>query len=172
MREKCTYGEITTVPGVGGSHHVFGIKHLLGELGNSDGAVLLASTSGQRGVTSHEEVESWERNHVDGQLPQVGVELTREAQASGNSRHDDRHKVVEVAVCWGCQLEGAEANIVQSLIVDTEGLVRILNELVYGEGGVVRLRVDTSHGWTRARVTKNKPRPQYRKPWGMGQRSR
>lgn len=95
-------------------------------------------------------MKPWEGNHVDGQLPQVGVQLTREAQAGGNARHDDRHKVVEITVCWGRQLEGAEANIVQSLIVDTEGLVRILDELVYREGSVVRLRVDTSHRCTRA----------------------
>jgi hypothetical protein len=118
------------VPGVRGSHHVLGIEHLLGELRNGDGAVLLASTGGQGSVTSHEEVETWEGNHVDGQLPQVGVELTGEAQTGRNTGHDDGHEVVKVTVCWGRQLESTEADIVQSLVVNTESLVRVLDELV------------------------------------------
>ena len=118
------------MPGVTGGHHILGVEHLLSELRDGDGAVLLASTSGQGSVSSHEEVETWEGDHVDGQLPQVRVQLTGEAQAGGDTRHDDRHEVVEVAVRWGRELEGTEADVVQSLIIDTEGLVRVLNELV------------------------------------------
>ena len=118
------------MPGVGGSHHVLGVEHLLSEFWNRNGAVLLASTSGQGGITGHEEMETWEGNHIDGQLPQVGVELAGEAQAGGNTGHDDGHEVVEVAICRGRQLEGTEADIVQGLIVDTESLVRVFDELV------------------------------------------
>ena len=75
-------------------------------------------------------METWEGDHVNGQLPQVGVELTREAQTGGDTRHDDGHEVVEVTVRWGRELESAEADIIQSFVVDTESLVRILNELV------------------------------------------
>ena len=119
------------MPGVGGSHHVLGVEHLLSEFRNGNGTVLLASAGGQRGVTGHKEVKSGEGNHVNSQLPQVGVELTGEAQASGNTRHDDRDEVVKITVCWGRQLEGAETDIVQSLIVDAEGLVGVLNELMH-----------------------------------------
>ena len=118
------------MPGVGSGHHVLGIEHLLSELRNGDGAVLLASAGGQGGVAGHEEVETWEGDHVDGQLPQVRVELTWEAQTGRDTGHDDRHEVVEIAVCRGRQLEGTEADIVQGLVVDTEGLVRVLDELV------------------------------------------
>jgi len=126
----CTHSKVATVSGVRGSHHVLGVEHLLGEFRNGDGTVLLASAGGQGGVTSHKEVETREGNHVDGQLPQIGVELTREAQTGRDTRHDDGHQVVKVTVCWGCQLESTEADIVQSLIVDTESLVRVLDELV------------------------------------------
>ena len=100
------------MPGVGSVHRVLGVGHLLSGLWNGDGAVLLTPTGGQGGTTGHEEVETWEGDHVDGQLPQVRVELTWEEQAGRNGGHDDRHEVVEIAVCRGRQLESAEADIV------------------------------------------------------------
>ena len=144
MTNRYAYGEVAAMSRVGGSHHVFGVEHLLGKFRNGDSTVLLASAGSQGGVTSHEEVKTWERNHVDGQLPQIRVELTREAQAGRNTGHDDGHKVVKVTVRWGRQLESAEANIVQGLVVDTESLVRVLDELVNREGSIVRLGMDAS----------------------------
>ena len=47
--------------------------------------------------------------------------------------------MVEVAVCWCRKLQGPEADVVESLVIDAEGLVRVLDELVNGQGGVVRL---------------------------------
>ena len=78
MMNECTHGKITAVSWVRCSHHVLGVEHLLSELWDGDSPILLASTGSQGGVTSHEKVETWEGNHVDGQLPQVGVELTWE----------------------------------------------------------------------------------------------
>ena len=57
-----TYGEVTTVPGVRGSHHVLGVEHLLSELRDGDSTVLLAATSSERSETSHEEMETREGN--------------------------------------------------------------------------------------------------------------
>lgn len=50
------------MPWVGGSHHVLGVEHLLGELSDGDGAVLLAAAGSQWGETGHEEVKTRERN--------------------------------------------------------------------------------------------------------------
>ena len=47
--------------------------------------------------------------------------------------------MVKIAVGGGGELEGPEANVVEGLVVDTEGSVRVLDKLVNGEGGVVRL---------------------------------
>ena len=47
--------------------------------------------------------------------------------------------MVQVTVAWARELEGAYADVVKCFIVDTEGLIRVLNELVDREGGVVGL---------------------------------
>merc|ERR1719201_2802283 len=132
-------GEVPALARVAGGHHVLGVEHLLGELRNSERAVLLRATAGERGETRHEEVETRERHHVDGELAQVGVELAREPEAGGHARHGGRDEVVEVAVGRGGELERAEADVVQRLVVDGVRLVRVLDELVHRERGVVRL---------------------------------
>ena len=137
--EDTADGEVSTVTGVGSGHHVLGVEHLLGELRHGDSAVRSRSTGGERGETDHEKVETGERNHVDTELSQVRVELTGESETRRYTGHDDRDEVVEVTVGGGGKLEGSEANVVKSLVVDTEGSVRVLDKLVNGEGGVVRL---------------------------------
>ena len=49
--------------------------------------------------------------------------------------------MVEVAVCGGGELQGAEADIVESLVINAESLIGVLNELVDGQSGVVRLNM-------------------------------
>ena len=103
---------------VGGAHHVLGVEHLLGELGHGEGAVLLGAARRERREADHEEVQTRERDHVDGELAEVAVELAREAEAAGDAGHGGGHQVVEVTVGRGGELEGAEADVVQGLVVE------------------------------------------------------
>ena len=54
----------------------------------------------ERREPGEEEVEPGEGNHVDGQLPQVGIELAGEPEAGGEAGHGEGDQVVEVAVGW------------------------------------------------------------------------
>ena len=48
--------------------------------------------------------------------------------------------MVKITIGGGGEFEGAEADIVQSLVIDTVSLIGILNELMNGEGSIVRLK--------------------------------
>ena len=124
---------------IAGSHHVLGIEHLLGQFRNGQGPVLGASTGSEWCKSRHEEVEAGEGDHVDGQLPEISVQLAGEAEAGGDSRHGQGDQMVQISVSGSGELEGAEADVVQGLVVNAEGLVCVLNQLVDGKGCVVGL---------------------------------
>jgi len=79
--EHAGSGEVAAVTGIGGTHHVLGVEHLLGQLGHGQSTVLLRPTASQWHEANHEEVQTREGNHVYGKFAQVGVELTRETKA-------------------------------------------------------------------------------------------
>ena len=74
--------QVAALSRVARRHQVLGVKHLLDECRHVDGAVWSVRDGGQRRETRHEEVKTREWHHVDGQLAQIGVELSRETKAS------------------------------------------------------------------------------------------
>ena len=136
--DRC-HGKVTTVTGITGGHHVLGVKHLLRQLWHGQGAVLLAASGRQRSEAGYEEVQTWEWHHVDGEFPQIGVQLAGESEAGRDTGHRSGDQMVEVSVRWRRQLECAEADVVQSLVVDAECFVCVLDELVDGQSSIVRL---------------------------------
>jgi len=137
--EHALRGQLAPVAGVGSAHHVLGVEALLRELGHGERAVLLRSARGEGREADHEEVQPGEGDQVDGHLPEVGVELTGEPDAGGHAGDGGGDQVVEVTLGGGGQLEGAEANVVQCLVVDYLHDVCVLDQLMHGEGGVVGL---------------------------------
>ncbi|KAG8133272.1 hypothetical protein E2320_011077 [Naja naja] len=96
--EDGCHRQVSAVAGVTGRHHVFGIKHLLCQLRDRQGTILLAAATRQGSKARHEEVQTRERHHVDRQLAKICVQLARETEAGGHSAHGGRHQVVEIAI--------------------------------------------------------------------------
>merc|ERR1712115_717479 len=111
--ENSSNGEVSAVSGVAGCHHVLGVEHLLGELGDGESSVLLGATGSEGSEPGHEEVEPGEGDHVDGQLPQVSIELAGEPEAGGDTGHGEGNQVVQVTIGGGGQLQGPEADVVE-----------------------------------------------------------
>jgi hypothetical protein len=94
-------------------------------------------------------METREGNHVDSQLSEIRVQLTGESETGGDTGHDSRDQVVKISVRGVGELEGSHTDVVESLVIDTEGLIRVLDQLVDGEGSVVWLNngVGDLGGW-------------------------
>ena len=53
---------LPSVARIARSHHVLGVEHLLGELGDGESSVLLGSAGSEGSESGHEEVEAGEGN--------------------------------------------------------------------------------------------------------------
>lgn len=67
------------------------------------------------------------------------VELAGETKGSGNTRHDLRDETVQLAVSGRVDAELLLEDVVKCLVVEVEGEIGLLNELVEGKDGVVGL---------------------------------
>ena len=53
--------------------------------------------------------------------------------------------MVQVTIGGGGELQGAEANIVQGLVINNHNLIGVLDQLVHGQSGVVGLHNSVGH---------------------------
>merc|ERR1719345_634602 len=147
--EECCCGQVAAMARIGSAHHVLCIEHLLGKLRNSQSTILLRSTRRERCKPGHEKVQARKWDEVHSDLAEVAIQLTREAEAASHATHCGADKMIQVTICRRGQLQSAEANIVESFVVEKEALICVLNELMEREHSVVWLHNGVGHfrGW-------------------------
>jgi hypothetical protein len=75
-------------------------------------------------------MKSWERNQIDGHLSEIRVQLSWESEAASDSTHSVTNEMVKISVCGGSELEGSEADIIKSFVVDNLDFIGVFNEMM------------------------------------------
>ena len=92
-------------------------------------------------------MKTWEWDQVDSELSQVRVELTWESQAACDTGEGSGHKMVEITIGWGGELESSEADIIKCLVINAHNFIGVLDELMHRESGIVWLNDGIRHLW-------------------------
>jgi hypothetical protein len=79
------------------------------------------------------------QTHVDGEFPEIRVELTRKTQTCCDTGHDNGDEVIKIAISRGGKLQGAEVNVVKRLVINAKCLIRVFHELVDRKRSIIRL---------------------------------
>jgi hypothetical protein len=120
-------------------HLVVGLKALEGKLLNLEALVLALVGRNDRSVADKRVVDSRVGNQVSLELVEIDVESTVKSERRGNGADNLGDETVQVLV-WGSRnIEVATADIVDSLVVDKESTVGVLNGAVSRQDSVVRL---------------------------------
>ena len=77
-------------------------------------------------------MKSWEWDQVNSEFSQIGVQLTWESQAAGNTGHSGGDQVVKITISGGSQFKSSEANIVQSFVINNHTFIGVFNQLMDG----------------------------------------
>jgi len=120
-------------------HHLVGwFKASVGDLGNGKLLVVRLLSGDDRGIGDQGEVNSWVGDQVGLELGQIHVQGTVEAKGGGDRGYDLADETVEIGVGWPFDVEISAADVVDGLVVDHEGTVRVLQGCVGSQDGVVR----------------------------------
>ena len=82
-------------------------------------------------------MESREWDQVNGKLSEIGVELTWESEAAGNTGESSRDEMVKITVGWGGELKGSEADIVKGFVINAVCLIGVFDQLMNRKCGIV-----------------------------------
>ena len=97
------------------------------------------------GVGGQGEVDTGIRHQVGLELRQIHVQGTIEPQGGSDGADDLANQPVQVGVGGALDVEVAAADVVDGLVVNHEGTVRVLQGGMGGQDGVVGLNNSSGH---------------------------
>merc|ERR1711931_259244 len=130
--------------------------HLVGRLkaGICDfrnGKLLMVSLlcRNDRGVGGKREMDTWVRHKIGLELCEIHIESTIKSQGSSDGGDNLTNETIQVGVCWTLDVQVSSANVVDSLVVNHESTVRVLQGGVGGQDGVVGFHNSSGDLWSR-----------------------
>ena len=112
---------------------------LEGQVVDLEALVSALGSGDDGGIADQGVVDTRVRDQVGLELVQVHVQGAVEAERRGDGGDDLSDQAVEVLVVGAGDVQVAAADVVDSLVVDEESAVRVLDGAVGGENGVVGL---------------------------------
>ena len=132
-------GHVLSVPRITFYHGVGRLEAGVGDLSYAQLLVIGLLSRDNGGVGDQGEMDPGVGHQVGLELIQVYVEGTIEPQGSSDGRNNLTDQPVKVGVRWSLNIEVTTADVVDSLVVDHEGAVGVLEGGVGAQGGVVGL---------------------------------
>jgi len=106
-----------------------------------DFEALMSALGGRddRSVADQGVVDTRVRHQVGLELVEIDVERAIEAKRRRNGADNLGNKAVQVLIAWARNVQIASTNVIDSLVIDQESTIRVLNGAVGRQNGVVRL---------------------------------
>jgi hypothetical protein len=121
-------------------HHLVGwLEAGVGNLSNGQLLVVSLLSRDDWSIGGQREVDTWVWHQVGLELGQVDVQGTIETQRGSDRADDLANQTIQVGVGWTFNVEVTTTDVVDGLIVDHEGAVRVLQGGMGGQDGVVWL---------------------------------
>jgi len=92
-------------------------------------------------------MESGEGDQVDSELSEIGVELTWESEAAGDTGESSGNEMVKITIGWGGKLKGSEADIIKGFVINAHNLIGVFDKLMDRKGSVVWLNNGIGDLW-------------------------
>mmetsp|Transcript_63511 Transcript_63511/g.105937 ORF Transcript_63511/g.105937 Transcript_63511/m.105937 type:complete len:411 (+) Transcript_63511:505-1737(+) len=142
-------GHVLSVTWVTLGHHRGGLESGVGDLSN--GELLMVGLLGgdDRGPRRQHEVDTWVWHQVGLELSHVDVQGTIEPQGGGQRGDNLAQQSVQVGVGWSLNVQVAAADVINSLVVEHDSDIGVLQQRVGGQHTVVWLHDGGGHlrGW-------------------------
>merc|ERR1712072_1653649 len=132
-------GHVFTVAGVALGHHGGGLEGGVGDLGYGELLVVGLLGGDDGGIAGEHEMDPGVGHKVGLELGDIDVEGTIEPEGGSEGRDDLGDQSVQVGVGGALNVEVAAADVIDSLVVEHDGDVGVLEERVSGQDRVVGL---------------------------------